>query len=79
MSWEDAGACRGQFTGYWFDQYTVEFARSFCERCPVRRECLAAALDRRERYGVWGGVDFTTRAGKPLSRRTRARLLESVR
>lgn len=30
-------------------------ARSFCNGCPVREECLAAALVREEPSGVWGG------------------------
>ncbi|MGH4000389.1 MAG: WhiB family transcriptional regulator [Pseudonocardiaceae bacterium] len=31
-------------------------AKATCMRCEVRAECLEAALDRRERYGIWGGV-----------------------
>ncbi|WP_009978648.1 WhiB family transcriptional regulator, partial [Mycobacterium avium] len=26
-----------------------------CAGCPVRRQCLAAALERAEPWGVWGG------------------------
>lgn len=26
-----------------------------CQRCPVAAECLAHALERDERYGIWGG------------------------
>ena len=32
-----------------------------CAACSVRAECLADALDRREVYGVWGGVGAQTR------------------
>lgn len=31
-------------------------AKKICARCPVRAECLAWALDRKERVGVWGGT-----------------------
>ena len=31
-------------------------ALAICLRCPVRRECLAFALEHDERYGVWGGT-----------------------
>ncbi|WP_406083080.1 WhiB family transcriptional regulator [Micromonospora zamorensis] len=31
-------------------------AKSICSRCDVRTECLKAALDRREQFGVWGGL-----------------------
>jgi len=33
----------------------VELAKSLCGPCPVRNECLAGALERREPWGVWGG------------------------
>lgn len=36
----------------------VETAKALCLECPVRRECLAGALDRREPWGVWGGELF---------------------
>lgn len=35
----------------------VEEAKSFCESCPVRLECLAEALNNNEKYGIWGGMD----------------------
>lgn len=36
----------------------VEIAKALCLDCPVRRECLAGALERREPWGVWGGQLF---------------------
>jgi WhiB family redox-sensing transcriptional regulator len=36
----------------------VELAKALCVDCPVRAEGLAAALDRREPWGVWGGELF---------------------
>ncbi len=33
----------------------VELAKLVCGPCPVREECLAGALARREPHGVWGG------------------------
>lgn len=33
----------------------VEYAKSLCQQCPLRAWCLAAALERREPWGVWGG------------------------
>jgi hypothetical protein len=36
-------------------------AKAICAVCPVRAECLAAALANGERYGVWGGVNMETR------------------
>ena len=36
----------------------VELAKALCQDCPVRVECLAGALERREPWGVWGGELF---------------------
>jgi WhiB family redox-sensing transcriptional regulator len=36
----------------------VELAKALCRGCPVRVECLASALERREPWGVWGGELF---------------------
>lgn len=42
-------------------------ARSVCQACPVRLECLADALDNRMDFGVWGGM--TERERRALLRR----------
>src|SRR6476620_9838909 len=41
----------------WFAESPVDLerAKALCTDCPIRRECLAAALDRGEPWGVWGG------------------------
>jgi WhiB family redox-sensing transcriptional regulator len=36
----------------------LEQAKGYCQRCPAQRACLAAALERREATGVWGGEIF---------------------
>lgn len=36
----------------------VELAKALCQVCPIRVECLATALERREPWGVWGGELF---------------------
>jgi WhiB family redox-sensing transcriptional regulator len=33
----------------------LERAKALCADCPIRRACLAAALERAEPWGVWGG------------------------
>lgn len=44
----------------WFSDHPADrmAAADACGACPVRLECLAAALERREGFGVWGGVEF---------------------
>jgi WhiB family transcriptional regulator, redox-sensing transcriptional regulator len=44
-------------------------AKAFCVECPVKDECLAAAIDRREPWGVWGGELFAN--GKVLAQKRR--------
>lgn len=36
----------------------LEKAKALCADCPARTACLAAALDRAEPWGVWGGEIF---------------------
>ena len=36
----------------------LEQAKALCVDCPIRRECLTAALEREEPWGVWGGEIF---------------------
>jgi len=31
-------------------------AKAFCRPCPVRAQCLAHALVRKEEWGIWGGL-----------------------
>ena len=67
--WQDRGACADQGTQAWFVRYegshSAEPAKRICVGCPVRRDCLAAALLFGEEYGIWGGLDRHQR--KPLT------------
>ncbi|MCW2886738.1 MAG: transcription factor WhiB [Streptosporangiaceae bacterium] len=36
----------------------VELAKALCLDCPIRKACLAGALERQEPWGVWGGELF---------------------
>ena len=44
----------------WFAEAPAELerAKALCLGCPVREQCLAAALSRGEPWGVWGGEIF---------------------
>jgi WhiB family transcriptional regulator, redox-sensing transcriptional regulator len=46
----------------------VARAKELCAECPVRAACLAAALDRAEPWGVWGGELFLRGAIVPTKR-----------
>jgi WhiB family redox-sensing transcriptional regulator len=49
--------CRAGDPDLWFAESPsdLERAKALCEDCPLRLECLTAALEREEPWGVWGG------------------------
>ena len=49
--------CRVSDPDLWFAESPadLEQAKALCADCPLRRACLAAALERAEPWGVWGG------------------------
>ncbi|MGL5856878.1 MAG: WhiB family transcriptional regulator [Angustibacter sp.] len=49
--------CRAHDAELWFAEspQDVERAKALCIDCPLRPDCLAGALERREPWGVWGG------------------------
>lgn len=62
--WRDDALCAGRDTEVFFpegEQPTI-IAKSVCRRCPVRPDCLAHAIERGERYGIWGGFTEHARA-----------------
>lgn len=60
--WAADAACRGVDPDVFHPvDGDYALARTYCERCPVRADCLAHALDHNERDGMWGGVDERAR------------------
>lgn len=39
------------------EEEDIENAKTMCGACPVKRECMSWALDSKEMWGVWGGLD----------------------
>lgn len=62
--------CREQDPEVFFAEspQDVEYAKAVCRDCPVRPQCLAAALERREPWGVWGGELFVQGVVVPRKR-----------
>lgn len=58
--WRADAACTTSGLGpeAWFDEHPARnrAAAHVCERCPVRQECLNSAIERRELWGIWGGM-----------------------
>lgn len=42
-------------------KHLIRAAKQLCAGCPVNGDCLADALERDERFGIWGGLDATAR------------------
>ena len=74
--WEELANCRGIATDLFFPQRgeSPEPARTVCHGCTVREECLDTALQRGERFGVWGGLTALER--RSVLRRRRRTLIE---
>lgn len=49
--------CHADDPDLWFAEHPsdLERAKTLCGTCPIRRQCLSAALERAEPWGVWGG------------------------
>ena len=61
--WQDLARCNdgtGSMTELFFSEQLddIAAAKAFCQGCEVKDECLGAALERREPWGVWGGELF---------------------
>ena len=54
--WAMAAKCRGTGDVLFVQGAAQRRVRVLCEDCPVRRECLAEALDDQIEWGVWGGM-----------------------
>jgi WhiB family redox-sensing transcriptional regulator len=56
--WVAAAVCASTDPEIFFPEKggSTRSAKAICRRCPVAAECLAAALARDERFGIWGGL-----------------------
>ena len=66
--WTSLAACKRSDPDELFVQGAAQNrAKTVCQGCPVKSECLADALDNRVEFGVWGGM--TERERRALLRR----------
>lgn len=72
LSWWRHAACQGMnlnlfypagTTGPWTQH--INQAKTVCNRCPVRPECLQYAREKNIKTGIWGGLTADERAGTP--------------
>jgi WhiB family redox-sensing transcriptional regulator len=69
-AWMDDAACLTYSRDLWYGheherlearEQRIAEARRVCYSCPVRVECLEAAIANREPHGMWGGHTTTER------------------
>ncbi|MFN2613949.1 MAG: WhiB family transcriptional regulator, partial [Actinomycetota bacterium] len=56
--WQQQALCRGVDPEVFFpiSEDDAWRAKEICAMCSVQQRCLVGSLQKRERYGVWGGV-----------------------
>jgi WhiB family transcriptional regulator, redox-sensing transcriptional regulator len=67
VDWSAGAACRGSEGALFYSADNAErkedrlererTAKRICSGCGVRDDCLQAALERHESYGIWGGLN----------------------
>jgi hypothetical protein len=68
---DPARACRGVDPELFFAAYEgrLERAKEICSACPFQTPCLRYAVDNEERYGVFGGVLFSSETERDRAKR----------
>lgn len=58
QGWQDRALCAQTDPDAFFPEKggSTREAKRVCRSCEVRAECLDYALDRGERFGIWGGM-----------------------
>lgn len=66
LNWSEESLCSSSkyesYMGYWFDE-DIKIRKKcieVCMICPVRKKCLQWALENKQYWGVWGGLDETS-------------------
>lgn len=85
MTWQDRAACAGVdddalfFPGMGHDagkDAVALVSRLYCDGCPVRRECAAAALATPGTIGIWAGVLLRSQMNRPAARAALTRIAQ---
>ena len=61
--WQEDAACRSTDIELFFsvEDEDQRAALEHCRNCPVQQECLQYAIENREMYGIWGGMQESER------------------
>ena len=63
VPWQASALCAQTDPEFWYPDKggNGKRAKKVCVQCPVREECLEAAIVGKETYGVWGGTSRADR------------------
>lgn len=69
--WMGQALCAGVDPEVWFppNKWEAKTAISFCQNCPVIKQCASYATATGQQYGVWGGELLGTRTPRPQRNR----------
>jgi WhiB family redox-sensing transcriptional regulator len=60
VSWREDALCAQTDPDAFYPEVgksgSIEEVKKVCQRCDVRAQCLAYALENKEVYGIWGGL-----------------------
>lgn len=82
LDWQEEAACKGGDNSVFFHpegergaaiEKRNEVARAICAVCPVRLECMASSVIKRERYGFWGASELERDQALAYAKRAGAR------
>lgn len=68
--WQELALCATTDPELFFPEKggSTREAKRVCAKCPVRETCLEAAMDRDERFGIWGGLSERERRRLKIQR-----------
>lgn len=55
--WREEALCKRFDTNIWYEERQATRAIAICNVCPVKNECYEFAMETKQQYGIWGGVD----------------------
>ena len=66
--WVTDGACNKANPELFFadlftsvDELAIEYAKSYCNKCPVAKQCLSYAMTHEDMVGIWGSTTTVER------------------
>ena len=73
--WYKDANCKGSNQDDFFPERgsSTVIAKKICSECKVRVECLEYAVERKERFGIWGGKSERERRAIRRERRNNAK------